>query len=118
MGLQRGKGDQAGVAKAPVDVLRLLEQYLPALGEETELVFVTLRKGSHLRQDARGQVVRLDGKGIEGVTIEHGQLAAPPIKHLTPHDLRATFITLALEGKAPLQVVQYAARHKQDLSPL
>ncbi len=25
----------------------------------------------------------------------------PPIKHLTPHALRATFITLALEGKAP-----------------
>jgi len=33
-------------------------------------------------------------------------------KVLTPHDLRATFITLALEGKAPLQTVQYAALHK------
>src|SRR5690242_9015162 len=31
---------------------------------------------------------------------------------LTPHDLQAKFITLALEGKAPLHLVQYAAGHK------
>ena len=54
----------------------------------------------------------MDGKGIQGVTIERGQRATPPNQHLTPHDLRATFITLALEGKASLQVVKYAARHK------
>jgi integrase len=36
----------------------------------------------------------------------------PLEKPLIPHDLRATFTTLALEGKAPLQTVQYAARHK------
>ena len=73
---------------------------------------MALRKGGHLRRDARGLVVWLDGKGIEGVTIERGQWATPPTPHLTLHDLRATFITLALEGKAPLQAVQYAARHK------
>lgn len=80
---------------------------------------MALHKGSHLRRDLRGQAVRLNAKGIEGVTIERGKLAVPPgqpvtppFAHLTPHDLRATFITLALEGKAPLQVVQYAARHK------
>lgn len=30
--IRHGKGDQAGVAKVPVDVLRLLEQYRAALG--------------------------------------------------------------------------------------
>lgn len=117
--IRHGKGDQAGIAKVPVDVSRLLEEYRAALGEDTTPVFVALHKGSHLRRDQRGQAMRLNAKGIEGVTIERGlraippgQPAMPPFAHLTPHDLRATFITLALEGKAPLQVVQYAARHK------
>lgn len=117
--IRHGKGDRAGIAKVPVDVARLLEEYRAALGEATTPVFVALHKGSHLRRNAHGQAVRLNAKGIEGVTLERGlraippgQPAMPPFAHLTPHDLRATFITLALEGKAPLQVVQYAARHK------
>lgn len=119
LSIRHGKGDQAGIAKVPVDVARFLQQYRAALGEDTTPVFVALHKGSSLRRDIRGQTVRLHAKGIEGVTIERGlraiqpdQPVTPPFAHLTPHDLRATFITLALEGKAPLQVVQYAARHK------
>lgn len=111
--IRHGKGDQPGIAKVPVDVARLLEEYRASLGEETEPIFVVLRKGSHLRRDEAGQVIRLDGKGIERVTAERARQAKLRLaKPLTPHDLRATFITLALEGKAPLQTVQYAARHK------
>ena len=101
------------MAKVPVDVARLLEEYCAALGEETTPMFVVLRKGSHLRRDEEGQVIRLDGKDIERVTSLRAKQAKLKVeKPLTPHDLRATFITLALEGKAPLQTVQYAARHK------
>lgn len=66
--IRHGKGDQVGMANVPVDVARLLEQYRAALGEETRPMFVVLRRGSHLRRDAQGQVIRLDGKGIERVT--------------------------------------------------
>ena len=82
------------------------------LAEFTKRSLVALRKGSHLRRDQQGQVIRLDGKGIERVTAARGKRAGLPVRQLTPHDLRATFITLALEGRVPLQAVQYAARHK------
>ena len=65
------------------------------------------------REQVSGKDTQPDStKGSEAVIIPRGTRATPPITHLTPHDLRATLITLALEGKAPLQVVQYAARHK------
>jgi integrase len=58
-------------------------------------------------------VILLNGKGIEQLTAFRSRQAKMKLeKTPTPHDLRATFITLALEGKAPLQAVQYAARHK------
>jgi integrase len=36
----------------------------------------------------------------------------PESEPLTPHGLRATFITLALEHHATLEQTQYAARHR------
>jgi integrase len=76
-------------------------------------IFVVLRKRSHLRRAQDGQAVRLDGKGIERmVAARRRQARLKLARPLTPHDLRATFITLALEGKAPQHLVQYAAGHK------
>jgi integrase len=111
--IRHGKGDQRRVAKVPIDVLRLLEQYRAVLGEPVQPMFVGLRKGSHLRRGPDGQAVRLDGKGIERMVAARSRQARLKLaRPLTPHDLRATFITLALEGKAPLHLVQYAAGHK------
>lgn len=111
--IRHGKGDQRRVAKVPIDVLRLLEEYRAELGEQVEPMFVVLRKGSHLRRDEAGRVIRLDGKGIERMVAARSRQALLSLaRPLTPHDLRATFITLALEGKAPLHLVQYAAGHK------
>ena len=46
--IRHGKGDQRRVAKVPIDVLRLLEQYRAALGEVTQPMFVVLRcKSQH-----------------------------------------------------------------------
>lgn len=73
--IRHGKGDQAGIANVPVDVTRLLEQYRAALGEETEPMFVVLRKGNRLRRDEADQVIRLDGKGIERLTALRGKAA-------------------------------------------
>ena len=111
--IRHGKGDQRRVAKVPIDVLRLLEEYRAALVEPVQPMFVVLRKGSHLRRDEEGRVIRLDGKGIERMVAARSRQAQLKLaRPLTPHDLRATFITLALEGKAPLHLVQYAAGHK------
>ena len=55
---------------------------------------------------------RISAKVIERIVSAYGEKIGYTGSHpLTPHDLRATFITLALEGKAPLEKVQYAAGH-------
>ena len=38
--------------------------------------------------------------------------------HLRPHSLRHTFVTLALKGGAPLQLVQVAARHRNPATTI
>ncbi len=51
---------------------------------------------------------------IERVVLQYAAVAS--IDDLTPHGLRATFITLALEGGARLEQVQYAARHRNPMT--
>ncbi len=46
---------------------------------------------------------------IERAVVKYGKKIGVP--DLTPHGLRATFITLALEGGASLTQVQYAVGH-------
>jgi integrase len=51
----------------------------------------------------------LGEKGIEGIV--KARAATIGVYDLTPHGLRASFVTLALEGGASLHQVQYAAGH-------
>ena len=102
--VEHGKGDKTRVVKIRVDVSRAITAYLEDLGEgsDTNPLFVHVIRGDHPTQD------RLSDKGIErlvkSVTLEG-------VKGLTPHGLRATFATIALEEGAPLQQVQYAMGH-------
>jgi integrase len=66
-------------------------------------LFVSFRRGDHPTRKPMGD------KAIETVVKTY---AAPLGLPLTPHGLRATFITLALENNAKLQQVQYAAGHR------
>ena len=101
--IQHGKGDKRRKIKIPVDVYRTIEEYTRHCDIRTGPLFVRFHRG-----DTPG-VNRLTDKAIEQIVIAYGDKIGID---LTPHALRASFITLALEGKAPLQEVQYAAGHE------
>jgi site-specific recombinase XerD len=100
--IEHGKGDKRRIVKLRVDVFRAIEDYLQHVPQGDHLpLFVSFRKGDH------PTTTRMTGEAAEDVVKKY----APTGIHLTPHGLRATFATLALEGDAPLHQVQYALGH-------
>lgn len=108
--VRHGKGDKRRKAKLPVDVHRAITEYLAGTGRgkvgAAAPLFVRFRSGPG--GQARPVEQRLGEKGIEGIV--KGRAAVIGVE-LTPHGLRASFVTLALEGGASLHQVQYAAGH-------
>jgi integrase/recombinase XerD len=100
--VRHGKGDKRRKVKVPVDVQRHIKAYLDtrSITSVDEPLFV------HSSTRWRGH--RITDKYIERLVHKYGQKIGI---ELTPHDLRASFITLAIEGKATLLQVQYAAGH-------
>lgn len=106
--LRQTKGNKRRKVKLAVEVHRAIQDYLIAtsrteLAEDVPL-FVQFRKGDH--PQAEGVSSHL----IQRVVEKYTEQAGLDLK-LTPHGLRATFVTLALEGGAKLQQVQYAVGH-------
>jgi integrase/recombinase XerD len=100
--IEHGKGDKKRVVKLRVDVFRALESYMNAVHLTAESpLFVAFHKSD------RPTTRRLTDKTIERIVGQH----APAHTDLTPHGLRATFATLALENGAALHQVQYALGH-------
>jgi integrase/recombinase XerD len=104
--IRHAKGDKRRKVKVPVDVVRAIDTYLEecarkGLNKEAPL-FVQFRKGDHPQTE-----------GISAQVIERlvKLYAARAGFELTPHGLRATFVTLALEAGAKLEQVQYAVGH-------
>ncbi len=106
--IRHGKGNKRNAVKVPVDVLRAIHAYIEASNRQNASpdasLFVGFDRGDKPTEK------RLDTKTIERIVIRYGEKIGVP--DLTPHGLRATFITLSLEGGAKLHQVQYAARHK------
>lgn len=107
--IQEGKGKKRAIVKVPVHVYRAIQAYLAATGREAmpdaSPLFVQFIKGGKWVE--RG----ISAQAIYRIVLAYAGLAG--IKELTPHGLRASFITLALEGGAKLEQVQYAVRHKR-----
>jgi site-specific recombinase XerD len=105
--IQHGKGEKRRIIKLPVDVYRAINQYLEAV--ETDLadtpLFVRFTKGDH----PYPELPALSGLAIE--RIVEGYAQAANLTGLTPHGLRATFVTITLENGATLEQVQYAVGH-------
>jgi integrase/recombinase XerD len=101
------KGNKRGKIKLPVDVFRAIEEYIQAAGRRNVSpaapLFVQMRKGNRVTEDG------ISDKVIERLVIDLGERIG---MELTPHDLRTTFITLALQGGADLRRTQYAAGHR------
>ncbi len=120
--IEDGKGGKPATIKLPPDVWGYIEEYMLALEQtyprhDARLdapLFISFRKGDQpsLKEDETGKLIerRIDIKGIEIVVKSLGIAIGVPT--LTPHGLRSTFITLAMEHEATLEQTQYAARHK------
>lgn len=104
--IQHGKGDKRGIVKVPVDVVRAIEAYLEAAGRKDvpleAPLFVGFNRGNHPTEK------RVSDKLLERLVKQTGDKIG---MDLSPHCLRASFITLTSEGGARLEQVQYAARH-------
>jgi integrase/recombinase XerD len=105
-----GKGNVQRTIKLPVDVRRQIDQWLTASAEAGRdrgaegPLFVEVRRG--------GMVVGCRPLSDRAVYDVVGRrLVAAGLDRLGPHGLRATFVTLALEGGAQLHLVQRAAGH-------
>jgi integrase/recombinase XerD len=105
-----GKGNVLRNIKLPPDVWRLLDCWLAAATgagcelAESDPLFVEIRKGGRLpgRRPLSDRAV---------YAVVERRLKAAAVGRVGPHGLRATFVTLALEGGAPLHLVQRAAGH-------
>jgi len=104
--IRHGKGDKRGIVKVPVDVVRAIDVYLEAAGRKNVApdapLFVGFNRGDHVTAE------RVSDKLLERLVKQAGAKIG---KDLSPHCLRASFITLTSEGGAQLEQVQYASRH-------
>lgn len=111
--LRHAKGDKRRKIKIPVDVWRVIEEYLLSIGlnpaelrgeQAEQSVFVQFRRGDHPQSQGISDQI------IQRVVETACEKAGLNLK-ITPHALRATFVTLALSGGAKLEQVQYAVGH-------
>jgi integrase len=108
--IRAGKGNVRRTVKLPPDVRRTIDAWLAGAAEaglaltDADPMFVEVRKGGRLVTTAP-----LSDRAIHRIVTR--RLAAAGLEPLGPHGLRATFVTLALEGGAPLHLVQRAAGH-------
>lgn len=107
----RGKGNKSRIVKIAPDVLRCCREWVEASGREwaaDEPLFVALRKSRDGHRVAGHAPLTVDG--IWRIVLRRADEAGLSAR-ITPHSLRHTFVTLALQGGAPLHKVQYAAGH-------
>lgn len=103
----KGKGGYDDIVKLPPDVKRYIQEWLDA-SERQNLtlvspLFVGFVRGDHPTEK------QINPKWIERMVLKYADIIG---LRFTPHSLRSTFITLALEHEATLVQVQDAARHK------
>ena len=91
-----GKGSKLAVIPLPPRVARAVDL---AAGERVSGPLLLTQAGSRLNRHAATRIVNRLAKGA-GIT-----------KHISPHSLRHSFITAALDAGVPLRDVQIAARH-------
>ena len=91
-----GKGSKLAVIPLPPRVARAIDQ---VAGERRAGPLLLTQAGNRLNRHAATRIVRRLAKRA-GIT-----------KHISPHSLRHSFITAALDAGVPLRDVQIAARH-------
>lgn len=107
--IKAGKGKRRDVVKLRVEAYRAITEYLRAVGRaelaDDAPLFCQFRKGDSMVEASISSML------IYRTILEYAKKAHIEA-HLTPHGMRASFVTLSLEGGAKLEQVQDAARHK------
>ncbi len=101
-----GKGRKARAAKLQTDTMRAINMWILAAGlAPTESLTVAISKGAKVsRRALSGEAIReIVRRRLSAVGVDDPRFGA--------HSLRATFVTLSLEGGAPMQKVQRAVGH-------
>ncbi len=96
--LERGLLDERAYQARRQEIVELHTMH------EQDALFVQIRRGTHPTREPLGE------KAVERIITRLAETIQ--VEGLTPHGLRASFITLALESGASLHQVQYAAGHK------
>jgi integrase/recombinase XerD len=91
-----GKGGKAAIIPLPPKVARAVD---PAPAERLGGPVLLSRSGQRLDRHSATRIVRRVAR------------RAGIIKHISPHSLRHSFITAALDAGVPLRDVQIAVRH-------
>jgi integrase len=107
--IEHGKGDKRRIVKLPVDVFRAIEDYVKIAQRRNDPSGLDAPLFTGCTKAYQPTMQRISDKLIERTVIKYGKLIGVP--DLTPHGLRASFITLAIEGGATLEQAQYAAGH-------
>ena len=98
------------MVKLPIKAWRAIQDYLQAVSRTqlpaTAPLFIAFRKGDTLVETPISDMV------IYRTVREYANIAN--IKGLLPHGMRASFITLSLEGGVPLYKVAHDARYKDS----
>lgn len=113
--VRHGKRNKQRTVKLRVEVHRAIEEYLIAMNRSKAKKDEPLFVGFHLEHRRQGEDLTSNDTRISAKLVEYLVSFYNPDKdhiHLTPHGLRSTFATLAFEGGAHLQQVQFAMGHK------
>ncbi len=106
--IEQGKGRKRATIKLRTEAWRAICEYLVMSDRtalpETAPLFCQFRKGDTPVE------CPISSNVVYRTVIAYALKAG--IDRLKPHGMRASFITLALEGGAKLEQVQYAARHE------
>lgn len=104
--VKHGKGNKRRTVKIPVDVYRSIEEYFIAANRDITNLYQSVFTGVNRWKQSTDKAI--GDKHIERIVKDYGEKIGVD---LTPHGLRASFITLSIEGGATLLEAQYAAGH-------
>lgn len=103
--IRSGKGRKDRTVYATNGAAAALTDWLTVRGPETGALFCPVNKGGKIKAS------RLTGQAVLNILAKRAREAG--VAHLSPHDLRRTFVSHLLDAGADIVTVQKLAGHSQ-----